>query len=101
MPERTSRPKLVIRNAVAADIPAICDLVNAAYDDMGGYTHGMLQGQISAFPEGQFVVEYEGDVVGYAASFLIKEAVGLKPHSWREITGGGGGPRPHPPGGWV
>ena len=101
MPERTSRPKLVIRNAVAADIPAICDLVNAAYDDMGGYTHGMLQGQISAFPEGQFVVEYEGDVVGYAASFLIKEAVWLKPHSWREITGGGYAARHDPKGDWL
>ncbi|MDP1631710.1 MAG: GNAT family N-acetyltransferase [Caulobacter sp.] len=101
MPRQTSRSSLVIRNAKVADIPALIKLVQGAYTDLGSYTEGMLQGQISAFGEGQFVVEYDGEIVGYAASFIIDEAAAFKPHTWREITGGGYASRHNPKGNWL
>jgi len=101
MPRQSSRPKLTIRNARLADIPALVALVGKVYPGMSAYTPGMLQGQITAFPQGQFVVEYEGEIVGYAASFIIDETSALRPHSWNEITGGGYAARHDPNGDWL
>lgn len=89
MPAQTSRVAITVRNPTLDDISGIIAVVAKVYPEMGAYTPGMVQGQISAFPTGQFVIEYEGEIVGYAASFRIKEKVALKPHTWREITGGG------------
>ena len=61
----------------------------------------VLHAQIINFPEGQVVVEYEGDIVGYAASFVIDEEAALSPHSWNEITGNGFGSRHNPKGDWL
>ena len=49
----------------------------------------MLRGQIAAYPAGHFVVEYEGELVGYAAGFRIDEAVAMAPHTWDQITASG------------
>ncbi len=80
---------LSVRNATVDDIPAIIRLVERAYPEVGSYTPGMLKGQITGYPDGQFVAEYEGEVVGYAASFRIDEELAMRPHTWSEITGGG------------
>jgi predicted amidohydrolase/GNAT superfamily N-acetyltransferase len=94
------KPQLVVRNARVRDIPAIRTLVSAVYGPlgMGGYSAPMLRGQINNFPEGQFVAEYEGTLVGYCATFQIGPEVALKPHTWREITGGGYASRHDPDG---
>ena len=61
----------------------------------------MLQGQQTHFPEGQFVVEYEGKIVGFCATFRINEAVALAPHTWMQITGGGFASRHDAKGDWL
>ena len=101
MTNRSQRAALTVRNATPADIPAIISLSARAFPGMGVYPPGMLKGHISNFPEGQFVVEYEGDLVGYAASFRIGGDLALKPHSWDEITGGGYASRHDPAGEWL
>jgi predicted amidohydrolase/ribosomal protein S18 acetylase RimI-like enzyme len=102
VPEQ-QRPRLVVRNARAKDIPAIRDLVNRVYLplDMTGYTAAMLRGQINNFPEGQFVAVYEGKVVGYCATFIIGPEDALSPHSWQEITAGGYASRHDPDGDYL
>ncbi|WP_409432012.1 GNAT family N-acetyltransferase [Litorimonas sp. RW-G-Af-16] len=93
--------QMKIRTASVKDIPGIRALVGKAYPEMGSYSVGALKGQIANFPEGQFVVEYDGDIVGYAASFIIMEARAFAPHSWDEITGGGHGSQHNPNGDWL
>ena len=80
---------LNIRNARPRDVKAISALVAKVYRDMPAYTPGMLRGQIAAFPDGQFVVEYADEIVGYAAGFRIDEKAAMSPHTWSQITGGG------------
>lgn len=87
--EREKAPKLIIRSATYHDIPKIRDLSHQVYDKKEGYSQAEIRGQIKRFPEGQFVAEYEGKIVGYCASMITTGNLALKTHSWREITGGG------------
>lgn len=92
--------KLIIRNATFSDIDAIKSVAAEVYESahMATYTSDMLRGQISNFPEGQFVAEFEGSVVGYCGTFIISGEVALATHTWREITGGGFASRHDPHG---
>ncbi|MEZ5671236.1 MAG: hypothetical protein R3E08_02205 [Thiotrichaceae bacterium] len=78
--------KLSVRNAQLSDVSQIKALVAKAYPDIPTYTNSMLRGQINNFPEGQFVVTYGENVIGYCATFQISGEVALKPHTWAEIT---------------
>ena len=84
-----ARPTLEIRNAAPSDIDGIIALSRRVYPEEAPYTRGQISGQINAFRDGTFVALYEGEVVGYAASTLVREERVMKPHSWTEITGGG------------
>ncbi|MDH5472337.1 MAG: GNAT family N-acetyltransferase [Gammaproteobacteria bacterium] len=95
--------KLLIRNAKASDVSAITSLSSRVYAGTGmhGYSEGAIKGQINNFPEGQFVILVDDKVVGYCATFRISESIGLKPHSWVEITGNGYASRHDPKGDWL
>ncbi len=49
----------------------------------------MLTGQFNRFPQGQFVVEADGKIVGHCATFIVKEELAFADHTYSEITGGG------------
>lgn len=105
MTERLSSPssKLFIRNAKLSDVPAITSLSSRVYAGTGmhGYSEGAVTGQINNFPDGQFIILVDDKVVGYCATFRISEAIGLKPHTWAEITGNGYASRHDPKGDWL
>ncbi|MCG8440889.1 MAG: bifunctional GNAT family N-acetyltransferase/carbon-nitrogen hydrolase family protein [Caulobacterales bacterium] len=101
MTAATAPAKLVARTAQPSDVAAIVDLVDRAYPGEASYSPGMVQGQVTQFPMGQFVVEYEGAVVGYAATFVIDERTAMRPHTWSAITGGGYAARHDPNGDWL
>lgn len=82
-------PKLIVRTALLKDLPAIETLGRVCYPDAPPYTLAQLRGHIQNFPEGQFVAVYDREVVGYAASFMIAEAIAMAPHDWAAITGSG------------
>ncbi|MCB1427442.1 MAG: carbon-nitrogen hydrolase, partial [Notoacmeibacter sp.] len=70
----TTRPALEVRNARKGDIDGIIALCRRVYPQETAYTPGMIRGHINAFAEGQFVALYEGVVVGYAASLILRES---------------------------
>ncbi|SMF73893.1 bifunctional GNAT family N-acetyltransferase/carbon-nitrogen hydrolase family protein [Pseudobacteriovorax antillogorgiicola] len=80
---------LQVRQAKPQDIVAIRDLAKKCYPTEPPYTLAMLRGHINHFPEGQFVCEYEGKIVGYCATFIVSGNVALHPHTWIEVSGGG------------
>lgn len=101
MTEQRRSAKLTVRNATVEDVPAILELQDRAYPTLPPDLPGMIRGQIQAFPEGQFLVEYEGDVVGWCATFIIAEELAMRPHSWAEITGNGYAARHDEDGEWL
>ena len=82
---------LVLRNATKKDVLQIQSLCALVYPWSKPYSLEILKAQIENFSEGQFVAELEGKIVGYCASIIIGEKLALRPHTWREITGGGYG----------
>lgn len=80
---------LSVRNATHSDIVAIRQLTMKVYPGETPYSLAMIRGQIHNFPEGQFVAVYEGQIVGYCATFIVDGERALHPHSWTEITGDG------------
>lgn len=96
-----TRRNLAIRNATEADILAIVALSRRVYPGQVPYSAGQIRGQINAFPEGQFVVTYDGALVGHAATFIARERLVLADHSWDTITGGGFAARHDADGDWL
>ena len=101
MTTQNHKAALTVRNATTRDIKGIIALLSRAYPTEPPYTRAQIQGQLSNFPEGQFIVEYENDIVGYSASFLLDEATAMAPHTWDGITGGGFAARHNPLGEWL
>lgn len=79
---------LFIRKAGNKDVPAISELSRKVYGDHQ-YTEKQIKAHLRAFPQGQFVAESEGKVIGYCGTFRVNEDVALKPHSWNDITANG------------
>lgn len=94
----TVRADLKVRNATISDVDAIRQLTKECYPNMPTYTEGHIRGQVNSFPEGVFVAEIRGKVVGYCASFLTREDLVFRDHTWAEMTGGGYNSRHDPKG---
>lgn len=94
----SNKKKIVIRRSTYHDTPRINEIVKACYPGVAPYPEDALRAQINHFPEGQFVVEYEGALVGFCSTFIISEKAGLKAHTWKEITGSGFASRHDPQG---
>src|SRR3546814_7547034 len=89
----STRPKLVIRNSETRDAAGIARLSAKVYGRAEGYSAAQIRGQINNFPEGQFLAEYEGQIVGFCATLIVPEAAAMADHRWTAISGGGFGTR--------
>lgn len=96
-----TKAKLIVRRAKLGDVAGIADLGRRVYAPNPSLTQRMIRAQINNFPEGQFVAEYDGKVVGHCATFIISGDVALKPHTWDEITGNGFAARHNPDGDYL
>jgi predicted amidohydrolase/predicted N-acetyltransferase YhbS len=86
-----SKPKLIVRPALGADVKAIAALSTKVYGKSDAFSTAQIRGLINNFPEGQIVAEYEGRIVGHCATLIVTSRQAFNPHSWNEITGDGYG----------
>lgn len=101
MSEPKKRSILEVRNAQFTDIPGIIALTSRVYRDQEPYLPGVIRGQISAFPEGQFVALFDDEIVGYAATIRLDEARIFNQHTWSDLTGHGYASQHDPSGNWL
>jgi predicted amidohydrolase/ribosomal protein S18 acetylase RimI-like enzyme len=97
----SSKRKIKVRKTEFSDAVAINSIVQKCYPVVLPYPVDALRAQINHFPEGQFVVDYEGTVVGFCITMVITEANAIKPHTWKEITGSGYASRHDPLGDYL
>ncbi|MCB1176171.1 MAG: bifunctional GNAT family N-acetyltransferase/carbon-nitrogen hydrolase family protein, partial [Leptospiraceae bacterium] len=94
MPDRNKiKPsKIKARQIREEDIPALVDCHRKAYSDYPLnllYDERKYRMQLEAFPEGQFLAEYEGKIIGYATSLIIQLDNEDRPYTYPELTGSG------------
>ncbi|KIG14602.1 Aliphatic amidase AmiE [Enhygromyxa salina] len=81
-----------VRRWRAADIPAIVECQRKAYNDYtasGMYDARHYEMQLHAFPEGQFLAELGGQVIGYATSLIVQLEDLPSAYEYDELTGTG------------
>ncbi len=85
------RSKITVRNVIHEDIPKIVELQKAAFPYMAAegviWKPEHLASHIKIFPEGQFCVEYENNIIGSCSSLIIKLVPEHKQHTWKEACG--------------
>lgn len=90
--------KLTIRQAEIGDVKNIAALSARVYGKGHGYTEAHIRGQISNFPEGQFVAEYGSEIVGHCATLIVPSDAVFQSHSFDAISGNSFGSRHDPSG---
>lgn len=96
-----SKKKIMMRKTKFSDYEAIKSITERVYPGLPPYSQEAFRAQLNHFPEGQFVVEYEDQVVGFCISFMITEELAFKDHTWKEITGSGFASRHDPKGDYL
>ena len=91
MSSQASDSKVVIRNLLKEDIPKVVELQKAAFPYMAAegvyWKPEQLEAHLKVFPEGQFVADYDGKIVGSCSSLIVKFEPEYKEHSWKEACG--------------
>ncbi len=83
------KAQITLRNLERKDFENVVKLSQNVYGQELGMTYEMLNGQVSQFPQGQFVVEANGEIVGHCATFIINQEIAFKNHTYSGITGNG------------
>lgn len=100
MPSHASshKARLIIRQAELTDVDAVSELSNRVFGREISSSRANVRGHINHFPQGQFVAEYDGRIVGYCATCRLAETVAMSDQSWDELTGYGFASRHDPMG---
>lgn len=87
----SGKSNLVIRTMTKDDISGIVELQKAAFPYMAAegvyWKTEQLEAHLKVFPEGQFVAEYHGKIVGSCSSLIITLNPEYKEHTWKEACG--------------
>ena len=83
--------KVIIRNMGKEDIPKIVELQKKSFPAMAAegvyWKSHQLEAHMEVFPEGQFVAEYKGEIVGSCSSLIIQLDSEYQKHTWKEACG--------------
>ena len=80
---------VTVRNTRASDIPAVRELQRRTYPTIAPWSSDKFETQMDAFPEGQFVAEWRGSIVGAASSLIVQWNDYSVEHTWKGVTGDG------------
>ena len=91
MSPRPYKSHLIIRKMEYEDIPQIVELQKKSFPSMAAegvyWKPEQLKSHLKIFPEGQFVAEYNGKIVGSCSSLIVSLEQEYQNHSWMEICG--------------
>lgn len=78
--------KIILRHIEEKDFNDIINLSKLCFPNMEPWRREELKSHISIFPEGQFCVEYDGQIIGSCSSLIINFDEYDDQHTWDEIT---------------
>ena len=80
---------LTLRRMRPEDFKGFTRLHERCFPGMSPWEREHIESQIGTFPEGQFVIEYEGRIVASASSLIVDFDEYGETHDWDEVTGEG------------
>ncbi|MBB6451831.1 putative amidohydrolase/ribosomal protein S18 acetylase RimI-like enzyme [Salirhabdus euzebyi] len=81
--------KIEVRNIKHQDIDNILKLQKACFPGMDPWKREHLESHLTIFPEGQFCVEFEGEIIGSCSSLIVNFDEYDDKHTWDDITDSG------------
>ncbi len=81
--------RVIVRNTVRADFATLIELQKRVYPSIPPWREDLLLHQLELFPQGQFVVELDGELVGASSSFVVLWDEWQVKHTWKDITARG------------
>ena len=82
---------VIVRTMAKDDIPKVVELQKIAFPTMAAegvyWKPNQLAAHLKVFPEGQFVAEYHGKIVGSCSSLIIKLKSEYQEHTWKDACG--------------
>jgi len=97
-----AKPEVIVRNWREKDIPAIvklhADVYGHVYSKAELYNKRKYRMQFKKFPDGQFLAEVDGKIVGYATSLIVQLNDDEDLYRYPELSGSGSF-SPHTPSG--
>ena len=87
----TRHSHVIIRTMENKDIPKIVELQKIAFPHMAAegvyWKSEQLKTHLQVFPQGQFVAEYHGKIIGSCSSLIVKLKSEYEIHTWKEACG--------------
>ncbi|SIT90742.1 carbon-nitrogen hydrolase family protein [Edaphobacillus lindanitolerans] len=77
---------MVIREMTREDIDAILRMQDTCFPGMDPWERGHLESHLAIFPEGQFVAELDGQIIGSCSSLIINFDEYDDKHTWDDVT---------------
>lgn len=88
---QTRHSHVMIRIMTEKDIPKIVELQKIAFPAMAAegvyWKPEQLKVHLQVFPQGQFVAEYNGKIVGSCSSLIVQLKSEYEEHTWKEACG--------------
>ncbi len=80
---------VVVRQMMIEDFERVIELQHLCFKDMEPWLREHVESHLEHFPEGQIVVEIDGEVVASSSSLIIRFDEYDEGHTWDEIAGDG------------
>ncbi|QTD42862.1 bifunctional GNAT family N-acetyltransferase/carbon-nitrogen hydrolase family protein [Sporosarcina sp. Te-1] len=80
---------MVIRQMEFEDIEKILSMQSVCFPGMEPWKREQLESHLDIFPEGQFVAELDGEIIGSCSSLIVNFDEYDDRHTWDDISDGG------------
>ena len=89
--EKSEKSKVHVRNMIHGDIQKIVELQKKSFPHMAKegviWKKKHLEEHLKIFPQGQFVAEHKGNIIGSCSSLIVTLNPDYKEHTWIEACG--------------
>lgn len=81
--------KLRVRNTLLDDYDKLTEISRKCFPQQKPWSREQMSSMLNIFPEGQFVVELDGQIIASSSSLIIEFDEYATGHKWDDVTGSG------------
>jgi len=81
--------KTAVRRLTIDDFDALVEMQSLCFPGMVTWKRPQIESQVAIFPEGQLVVEIDGELAASSASLIMEYAADLPWHDWSKVSDAG------------